>query len=200
MRTAIVILLSGALLGVSPQQEIASLKIQVKSLERQLVMARAQADKAGGPILRVPNAPREYWSDADLFAEHIKLRDILGIRKPDESPAAWLKRNKGFVGRAVTWRGAVLDYVSHAAGRVGGNVQYSYNYKVAAGQRGILILQVRREKRYWKLKMGVSVIAKGTIEGINIQPMEIKDGQVVHGAIVVHVKGALQEARTTDKR
>ena len=199
MRTAIVILLSGVLMGVGPedpQREVAALKIQVRALERQLAMTRAAADRAGGPVLRMPNAPKAYWVDPDLFAEHIKVRDILGLCKPADSPKAWLVRNKGFVGQTMTWRGVVVNDVSRSG---------VVTTEVAAGKHGMLTLQVLRGKRthlspFPMFKKGAVVAVKGTIESILIEPTLVVTGQPVHGTITIGLKGSLQGTQPKDKR
>ncbi len=192
MRTVMITLLSGVLLGVSPQQEIAALKVRVRGLERQLVMAKAKAEHPEPERLQLPNAPKAYWTDPDLFAEDMLIRDIIGVRQSDDSPAVWLERNKGFVGQKITWRGVVQN-------RTSGSRDASH-HRIAAGELGLMTLQFIRGKDSRGFKNGTSVIARGTIDGIGIEPTKIKNRQVIHGEITVHVKGTLQKARTEAKR
>ncbi len=159
---------------------------QVASLKRKLAIKNPPP--ATRPVVPVFRTPRRCWSDADLFIEHVRIRDIMGLRKPDDSPAAWLKKNKGFVGRAVTWRGVVVNSVGRAATK-------TVTTEVAVGRHGLLTLQVVRGYRDWKEKKGDVVVAEGIIEKIDIQPTEVQDGQVVHGAITVHITGGLQQAQ-----
>ena len=165
------------------EAENALLKAQVASLKRKLA-AKDPLPPATRPAVPVFKTPKDCWQDADLFIEHVRVRDILGLRKPSESPKAWLEENKGFVHKTVTWRGTVKYDERHRGVK---------SITVMVGKHGGLALRVfgSRSKRVFK---GTPVIAQGLIQGIEIEPAEVKDGQIIHGAITVQVQGGLRPA------
>ena len=193
-RWTVLALIGMVALGASPfadpeyvrrlEAENKLLKAQVDNLKRRL------ADKnplppATRPAVPTFRTPKDCWTNPDSFIEHVRIRDILGLRNPKESPQAWLDKNKGFAGKAILWRGTRGNAISWPMKKLA-------QVEVSAGKIGNVTLTIMRGVHAWKDKKGDSVTAEGIIEKIEIRPAEIKDGQIVHGAIMVQIQGGIR--------